>query len=320
MMFSKILGTGAYLPEQIIENSKFESYLDTSDAWIQERTGIKQRRLAGKTDTTASMGARAAQQALETAGLKANEVDLIIVATCTPDKLFPSTACLIQQALNIPACPAFDVSAACSGFIYALTVADQFICSGTAKNALVIGSEVMSKTLDWEDRGTCILFGDGAGAVVLGASEQAGILSTHINADGTHKDLLYVNQTSSRPEDEQVDPYLRMQGNMVFKLAVKWLGQVALDTLKANDLSEDAIDWIVPHQANIRIIQATANKLKLSMDNVIVTVDKHGNTSGASIPLALDAGIRDKRIKPGQLLLLEAFGGGLTWGAALVRY
>lgn len=314
------MGTGTYLPEKIVDNGHFASYLETTDEWIQERTGIQHRHIASESETATSMGSAAARQAMEAAGVSANDIDLIIVATCTPDKRFPSTACLIQQTLNIPACPAFDVSAACSGFIYALTVADNFIRSGTAKKALVIGSEVMSRTLDWNDRGTCILFGDGAGAVLLGASEEAGILSTHINADGVHKDLLYANQTTNRSEDESLDPYLRMEGNKVFKLAVKWLGQVALDTLADNNLSGDAIDWIVPHQANIRIIKATANKLKLSMDNVIVTVDKHGNTSGASIPLALDAGIRDNRIKPGQLLLLEAFGGGLTWGAALVRY
>jgi 3-oxoacyl-[acyl-carrier-protein] synthase-3 len=310
--YTKILATGSYLPERVLSNEELAQRVNTSDEWIVDRTGIKNRRIASEAETTAKMGANAALRALEAANFSPQAVDMIVVATCTPDKVFPSTACLIQEALGIPPCPAFDIQAACSGFIYGLSVIDQFVNSGLAKNPLLIGSEVMSRLVDWQDRRTCILFGDGAGAILCGASDTPGILSTELGADGQHKDILYV--------DNKQNSYIQMQGSSVFRLAVGRLEQEATKSLKENNLTINNIDWLVPHQANIRIIQATAEKLGLSMDKVVITLNQHGNTSGASIPLALDTAVRDGRIQRDQHLMLEAFGGGLTWGTALIKY
>ncbi len=312
MNYSKILGTGSYLPKKILTNEELSKTVETSHQWIVERTGIAARHIASTTETTTRMGTIAAKKALEAADLSPKDIDMIVVVTCTPDKFFPSTACLIQQELGIPPCPAFDVQAACSGFIYGLSVIDQFVRSGMAKRPLLIGSEVMSKLVDWQDRRTCVLFGDGAGAVAFAASDEPGILSTEIGADGYQKDILYV--------DNKPGAFIQMEGSAVFKLAVMKLEEVASKTLKNNHLTVHDIDWLVPHQANIRIIKATADKLGLPMERVIITLTEHGNTSGASVPLALDAGIRSGKIKRGQHLLLEAFGGGLTWGTALIRY
>lgn len=322
MSFARIAGTGSYLPERIMTNQDLEKMVDTSDQWIRERTGIQQRHIASNGQTAVDLAEVAARRALEASGGSIEDVDLIIFATSTPDKLFPGSACLLQARLDIHGCPAFDIQAVCSGFVYALSVADKFIRTGTSKKVLVVGAEIFSRIIDWTDRGTCVLFGDGAGAVVLEASEQAGILSTHIHADGRYQDLLHV------PCGIGVDyerfkaghGYVEMKGNEVFKVAVNTLGSIVDETLAANNLNKSDIDWLVPHQANLRIIAATARKLHLSMDQVVVTVDKHGNTSAASIPLALDTAVRDGRIKRGDTLLLEAFGGGFTWGSALIRY
>lgn len=318
MTYSKILGTGSYLPEKILTNHDIEKLVDTTNEWIVERTGIKQRHMADETENAITMADVAGRRALEAAGLKPSDIDLIIVSSTTPHMVFPSTACLLQERYGIAGCAAFDLNAsACAGFMYAFSIADQFIRTGTVKNALVIGSEVMSRVVDWNDRSTCVLFGDGAGAVVLGASKEPGILSTHLHADGTHKDVLYLPLGNSKsPNLESV----KMIGNSLFKLAVNILGDLFDETLAANNLDKSNIDWLVPHQANIRIIQAMAKKLNLPMDRVIVTLDKQGNTSSASIPLALDEAIRDGRIKRGHLLMMEGFGGGLAWGSALVRY
>jgi len=315
MTFAKIVATGSFLPATVVTNADLEQRLDTSDEWIAQRTGIRSRHIASDGDNAVTMGVKAARQALVRSGWQPADIELIIVATCTPEQMFPATACLIQRELDIPACMAFDISAACSGFIYALHIAQQFIASGQIKRALVLGSEAMSKALDWNDRSTCVLFGDGAGAVLLEAADQPGILASKIVADGQHKDLLYLNNARMA-----TDSSLRMQGNSIFKLAVNALGEIAESTIAQAKLTAEDIDWIIPHQANLRIIQATAKKLGISMDKVIVTVSEHANTSGASIPLALDVAISDGRVKPGQNLLLEAFGGGLTWGAVLVKY
>lgn len=312
MVFSKILGTGSYLPDTILTNFDLEKKVDTSHAWILERTGIEKRHIAHKDECTFEMGAKAAAKALEMAEVSSSDVDMVIVATCTPDKIFPATACLIQQHLGIPPGPAFDVQAACSGFIYALSIADKFIKAQAAKKVLVVGSEIMSRVTDWEDRNTCVLFGDGAGAVLLGAATSPGILSTYISADGRHKDILYLNNL---PQE-----YIKMQGNTVFRLAVNMLDKLASEALAHNHLSLADIDWLVPHQANIRIIQATAEKLNIPMEKVAITLKDQGNTSAASIPLVLDTYIRENKIVRGQTLLLEAFGGGLTWGTCLVKY
>ncbi len=320
MKYSKILGTGGYLPETIRTNAELEQYVDTSDEWIVERTGISERRIAKEGETASQMGTLAAQRALQAAQIDAQQIDLIVVATSSPDRIFPSTACLIQNQLGIAGCGAMDVQAACAGFAYALSVADQYVRSGAAKHALVIGTECNSRIIDWTDRSTCIIFGDGAGAVVLGQSEEGGILSTHIHADGQYQDLLYVpNPLKGQERTPNERSYMVMKGNEVFKVAVKTLGQIVDETLDAHGLSREDVDWLVPHQANIRIIQATARKLKMPMERVVVTVDRHGNTSGASIPLALDEAVRDGRIQKGDLVLLEAFGGGFAWGSALVR-
>ena len=293
--------------------------VDTNDQWIQERTGIKKRHIIADNETTTDLAFNAAEKALEAAGIANTEIDLIIVATTTPTRIFPSTASLVQERLGISGCPAFDLQAVCTGFVYALTVADKFIKSGSAKNALVIGAESLSRIVDWSDRNTCVLFGDGAGAVVLQASEETGILSTHIHSDGKYNTLLSV-PTGPGSMDTDAKPYIEMQGNDVFKIAVRTLSNIADETLSANNLSKKDIDWLIPHQANIRIIAATAKKLGMSMDQVVVTVDEHGNTSAASIPLALDVAVRDGRIQRGETLLLEAFGGGFTWGSVLLNF
>jgi 3-oxoacyl-[acyl-carrier-protein] synthase-3 len=317
--YSRIIGTGSYLPEKVLTNHDLEKMVDTNDQWITERTGIKKRHIVADDETTTDLAYHAAQRAIEAAGISNQDIDLIIVATTTPTRVFPSTASLVQDKLDIHGCPAFDVQAVCTGFIYALTVADKFIKAGGVKNALVIGAEALSRIVDWTDRNTCVLFGDGAGAVVLQSSDETGILSTHIHCDGSYNNLLTV-PTGPGDVASEIAPYIDMQGNEVFKVAVKTLSSIADETLAANNLNKQDIDWLVPHQANIRIISATAKKLAMSMEQVVVTVDEHGNTSAASIPLALDAAVKDGRIKRGETLLLEAFGGGFTWGSALLKY
>lgn len=318
MKYSAILGTGSYLPEKILTNFDLEKMVDTTNDWIVERTGIRQRHIAADNENAVSLAENAARIALDTAGIKPAEIEMIIVSSTTPQMVFPSTACLLQEKFGIAGCPAFDLNAsACAGFMYALSIADQYIRTGAIKNALVIGSEVMSRVVDWEDRTTCVLFGDGAGAIVLGASNEPGILSTHLHADGTHKDVLYLPSRSLKsPELESV----KMLGNPLFKLAVNTLGSLFDETLAANSMQKSDIDWLVPHQANMRIIDSMAKKLNLPLDRVTVTLDKQGNTSSASIPLALDEAIRDGRIQRGQILLMEGFGGGLAWGSALIKY
>lgn len=322
MTYARIAGTGGYLPERVVTNDEFAERLDTSDEWIRERTGIKRRHFAAADETTADMGLCAARAALEAAAVTAADVDLIIVATTTPNKVFPSTACIIQRHLGIKTIPAFDVHAACAGFVYALDVANRFVRTGGARCCLVIGAETYSRILNFDDRSTCVLFGDGAGAVVLTAGEDPGIMSTHIHADGEYEELLHVPAgVSSGYENVRADAaYIHMRGNEVFKKAVSQLGAIARETLAINDVEKSDVDWLVPHQANLRIIRAAAKKLDLPMEQVIVTVDEHANTSSASIPLALDVAVRDGRIKAGDLLLVEAFGAGLTWGSALIRY
>lgn len=311
MTNARIAGTGSYLPEKIVTNKDLEKTMDTSDAWIQERTGIKQRHVAADGEYSSDMGLAAARKAIEMAGIDASEIGLIVVGTTTPDKIFPSNACAIQRKLDIHGCPAFDVQAVCSGFVYALDVANRMIRTGGAKTALVIGCEALSRITNWQDRGTGVLFGDGAGAVVLQATEEVGIMSTHIHADGEFENLLEVPLGAE---------YIEMNGNAVFRKAVSTLGTIARETLAANGVDKSDLDWLIPHQANLRIIAAAAKKLDMPMERVVVTVDQHANTSAASVPLALDAAVRDGRIQRGQLLLLEAFGGGFTWGSALVRY
>ena len=320
--YARITGTGSYLPEKILTNADLEKTVDTSDEWITDRTGIKTRHIAADGETTCDLAEHAARAAMDAAGVTADEIDLIIVATTTADQIFPSTACLLQSRLDVHGCAAFDVQAVCTGFVYALGIADKFIRSGTTRTALVVGAETLSRIVDWNDRGTCVLFGDGAGAAILQASNEPGILSTHLHADGQYKDLLAVPAGISEGYDKvkQGEAFIQMQGNEVFKMAVNTLGRIVDETLSANQLEKSDIDWLVPHQANIRIIAATAKKLKMSMDQVVVTVQDHGNTSAASVPLALDTAIRDGRIKRGDTLLLEAFGGGFTWGSTLLKY
>lgn len=314
MSFSKIIATGSYLPSSILTNQDLEKRLDTSDDWITSRTGIKQRHIIGDEEKTSDMAYEAAIKAIKAAKIDANSIDLIIVATTTPDKVFPSTACTLQSKLGIEECPAFDIQAVCSGFIYALSVADKYIKTNSARTVLVVGADAMSTITDYSDRGNAILWGDGAGAVILKASQEPGILSTHIHAQGKYEDLLHV----PRKSDEKKDT-IDMAGNQVFKIAVNTLDRIVDETLDANNLKKTDIDWLVPHQANIRILEATAKKLSMGMDKVIVTIDRHGNTSAASIPLALDEGIKTKKILPNQLILMEAFGGGFTWGSALIK-
>lgn len=320
MIYSRIAGTGSYLPEKVLTNHDLEKMVDTSDQWITERTGIKKRHIVADDETTTDLAYQAALKAMDAAGITKNDIDLIIVATTTPTRIFPSTASLLQEKLGIGGCPAFDIQAVCTGFVYALTVADKFIKAGGVKNVLVIGAESFSRIVDWTDRNTCVLFGDGAGAVVLQASEQPGILSTHIHSDGNFNQLLHVPTGPGSHDFKDDTAYVDMQGNEVFKVAVKTLSSIVDETLEANNMDKKDVDWLIPHQANIRIIAATARKLNMSMDNVVVTVDEHGNTSAASIPLALDVAVRDGRIKRGETLLFEAFGGGFTWGSALIQY
>jgi 3-oxoacyl-[acyl-carrier-protein] synthase-3 len=317
-MFSKILGTGSYLPSQVRTNADLEKMVDTNDEWIVTRTGIKERRIAGDDETVATMGYHAAANAIEMAGIDKNDIDMIIVATTSSSHTFPSAACQIQAQLEIKACPAFDVAAACSGFMFGLSIADQYIKSGACKNVLVVGSDALSRSCDPTDRSTIIIFGDGAGAVVVGASEEPGILSTHIYSDGEFGPLLSLPVPKNGTESE--DQWLYMAGNEVFKVAVTQLAKLVKDTLAANDMDKSELDWLVPHQANHRIITATAKKLSLPMEQVVVTLDRHGNTSAASVPSALDEAVRDGRIQRGQTILLEAFGGGFTWGSALVKF
>ncbi|GAB7562909.1 ketoacyl-ACP synthase III [Methylobacillus methanolivorans] len=316
-IYSRILGTGSYLPEKILTNADLESMVDTTDEWIYTRTGIRQRHIAADDQYTSDLALHAAQRALEAAGVTAGDVDLIIVATTTPDRVFPSTACLLQHKLGNSGAAAFDVQAVCSGFIYAIATADNFIRSGSARTALVVGAETMSRITDWTDRSNCILWGDGAGAVVLGASDQPGIISTHLHADGSYTKLLNVPNGVSNQGDGKT---IHMEGNAVFKIAVNTLDAIVDETLEANGMQKSDIHWLVPHQANIRILQSTARKLGMDMDRVVVTVDQHGNTSAASVPLALDVAVRDGRIKRGETVLMEAFGGGFTWGSALIKY
>jgi 3-oxoacyl-[acyl-carrier-protein] synthase-3 len=319
--YSKIIGTGSYLPEKVLSNFDLEKIVETTNDWIVERTGIRRRHIAEKHESALTMAEKAAREAMNVAGVKPEDIEMIIIATTTPEKMFPSTACLLQQRLGIAGCPAFDLnSTACAGFMYGISIADQYIRTGTIKNALVIGSEVMSRIVDWTDRTTCVLFGDGAGAVVLGQSSKPGILSTHLHADGTHKDVLSLNHSIGKPMDVEEELFIKMTGNQLFKLAVNILGDLFDETLQANSLQKADVDWLVPHQANIRIIQAMAKKLDLPLDRVAITLEDQGNTSSASIPLALDKAIRDGRIKPGDMLLLEGFGGGLAWGSALIQY
>jgi 3-oxoacyl-[acyl-carrier-protein] synthase-3 len=316
--YARVLGTGSFLPERVVTNADLASTVDTSDEWIVSRTGIRERRIAGPGETTCDLAERAARQALDAAGCLASEIDLVIVATTTPDRVFPGTACLLQERLGIHGPAAFDVQAVCTGFVYALAIAEKFIRTGSAKRALVVGAETMSRIVDWNDRSTCVLFGDGAGAVVVGASDEQGILSSHLHADGAYKDLLTVS--TETPERGAASGRITMRGNEVFRMAVTTLDALVGETLAVNDLKKADIRWLVPHQANIRIIAATAKRLGMAMDQVIVTVDRHGNTSAASIPLAFDSGVRDGRIQRGDVVLMEAFGGGLTWGSVLLRY
>jgi len=315
MTFSKIIGSGSYLPDRVLTNLDLEKMLDTTDEWITTRTGIKQRHIIAEDQVTSDMAYEASKKALQDANLDPLDIDLIILATTTPDKIFPSTACTLQAKLGIPECPAFDVQAVCSGFIYALSIAEKFIKTGTSTTALIVGADAMSRITDYKDRSNAILWGDGAGAVILKKSNEPGILSTHIHAQGKYEDMLHVPRRHDGGSDT-----IEMQGNQVFKMAVNTLDAIVDQTLDANQLKKSDIDWLVPHQANIRILDATAKKLSMSMDKVIVTIDKHGNTSAASIPLAFDEGVKAKKIKKGQIVLMEAFGGGFTWGSALIKY
>ncbi|MDC0931365.1 ketoacyl-ACP synthase III [Methylophilaceae bacterium] len=315
MIYSKIKGCGSYLPEKVLTNAELEATLDTTDEWITTRTGIKKRHIVDEGQFTSDLAYEAAKIALTDANLQPSDIDLIIVATTTPDKVFPSTACILQKKLGVVECAAFDIQAVCSGFIYALSVADKFIKTRSAKNILVVGADTMSRITDYSDRSNAILWGDGSGAIVLSSSNEEGILSTHIHAKGEHEELLHVPRKGQQGEKDTID----MKGNQVFKMAVNTLDMIVDETLNANNLAKEDIDWVVPHQANIRILEATAKKLNMSMDKLIVTIGEQGNTSAASIPLALDFGIKQKKIKPGHLILMEAFGGGFTWGSALIR-
>jgi 3-oxoacyl-[acyl-carrier-protein] synthase III len=318
-IYSRIIGTGSYLPARILTNAELEKRIETTSEWIVERTGIRERHIAAEGELTSDLAQKAAESALDAAAIDASEVELIVVATTTSDRVFPSTACVLQAKLGITnGCPALDVQAVCSGFVYAVSVADQFIRSGQVKTALVVGAETLSRITDWDDRSNCMLWGDGAGAVVLRASEQPGIIATHLHADGRYQDLLFVDGGVSLKKEGAC--YMRMSGNAVFKMAVNTLDAIVDETLAANGLQKSDIDWLVPHQANIRIIQATAKKLGMSMDRVVVTVDRHGNTSAASIPLALDTAVREGKIKSGERVLMEAFGGGFTWGSVLFQF
>jgi len=322
MIYSKIAGTGRYLPEKILTNADLEKMVDTTDEWIRSRTGVERRHVAAEDQTTSDLCVEAAKMAMEAADVTVDDIDLIIVGTTSPDLIFPNIATIIQDRMGIHGCPAFSIEAACTGFIYALSNADRFIRLGDAKCALIIGAEIITKLIDWNDRSTCVLFGDGAGAVIVKPSDEPGIMSTHLGADGKYKELLYypVGASKDLAKAGLGDSRILMKGNEVFKVAVRTLGRVAEQALQANNIDKSELDWLVPHQANLRIIQATAKRLKLPMDKVIQTVQDHGNTSAASVPMALDVAVRDGRIKRGQLILLEAFGGGFTWGSVLMRY
>lgn len=326
MKKTRIIGTGSYVPKMVLTNFDLENMVDTSDEWIIERTGIRERRIAGKDEAASDLAYEASQRALKASGVKAKDIDLIILATTTPDMAFPSTACILQDRLNARKAVAFDISAACSGFIYALSIADQFIKEGTYKIVLIVGSEVLSRITDWSDRTTCVLFGDGAGAAVLQSStDRRGIISVHLHSDGALKDLLFIpgggsrNPTSKKTIEKGLH-YIKMKGNETFKIAVRNLEKAALEATKSNNLNASDIDLFIPHQANLRIIQAIAKRLDLSMDKVFVNIDRYGNTSAASIPIALDEAVSEGRLKEGDLILMEAFGGGLTWASALVRW
>jgi 3-oxoacyl-[acyl-carrier-protein] synthase-3 len=321
-MYSRIAGTGSYLPEKIVTNADLERLVDTSDEWIRTRTGIKQRHMAAEGETTTDLAEHAARRAMADAGVTAQDIDLICVGTTTPDLVFPNVGTLLQDRLGIHGCPAFSLEAACTGFVYALGVADKFVRLGESKCALVVGAETLTRIVDWSDRGTCVIFGDGAGAVVLQPSNEPGIISTRLHSDGKYKDLLLYPDGVSKGFKlvREGKAGVQMKGNEVYKVAVNTLGQLVTETLAVNGITKDQLDWLIPHQANIRIIEAIAKRLDLPMERVIVTIATQANTSAASVPLALDTGIRDGRVKRGQLLLLEAFGGGFTWGSALVRY
>lgn len=322
MTYARIAGIGSFLPEKVVTNSDLEKVMDTSDEWIQDRTGIKRRHVVSDDECTSSIGVEAARRAMDQAGVGPEDIDLIVVGTCTPDRIFPSTACIIQHKLGVKGSAAFDVNAVCSGFVYGLDVANRYIRTGGAKTALVIGAETLSRIVNWEDRGTAVLFGDGAGCVVLQASEEPGILATHIHADGQFGDLLQVRSGVSVGYDKMQagEAFIEMNGNAVFKRAVATFDAIARETVADLDGELGDIDWFVPHQANMRIIKAAAKKLGMPMERVIATVDDHANTSGASIPLALDVAVRDGRIKRGDKLLFAAFGAGFTWGSAMVKY
>lgn len=322
MIYSKIAGTGRYLPERVMTNADLEKIVDTTDEWIRSRTGVERRHIASEDQTTSDLCVEAAKKAMESAGITADEIDLIVIGTTSPDLIFPNVATIVQERLGIHGCPAFSIEAACTGFIYALATTDKFIRTGSTKCALVIGAEIITKLIDWSDRTTCVLFGDGAGAVIVKPSDEEGIISTHLGADGKYRDLLYypVGPSKNLAAAGVGDSRIIMKGNEVFKVAVKTLGAAATEALDANGIDKSELDWLIPHQANLRIMQATAKRIGLSMDKVIQTVQYHGNTSAASVPLALDVAVRDGRIQRGQLLLLESFGGGFTWGSILLRY
>lgn len=322
MTYTKIAGTGRYLPEKILTNFDLEKMVDTSDEWIRTRTGVERRHVVRDDETTSDMCVEAAKIAIEDAGVDVTDIDMVLVGTTSPDLIFPNCATLVQHRLGIPACPAIGMEAACTSFIYALTTADKFIKTGESKCALIIGAECVSKLVDWTDRNTCVLFGDGAGAVIVKASDEPGIIATHLGADGQYKELLYypVGASKELHKAGTDEAGITMRGNEVFKVAVKTLGNVATEILEKAGIEIDALDWLIPHQANLRIIQATAKRLKLPMEKVILTIQDHGNTSAASVPMALDVGVRDGRVKRGQLVLLEAFGGGFTWGSVLMRF
>jgi 3-oxoacyl-[acyl-carrier-protein] synthase-3 len=321
-MFSRIAGTGMHVPERVLTNADLEEIIDTTADWIKSRSGIERRRIAAEHESTSDLGVKAAAKALEASGIAPADIDFLVVGTTTPDLVIPNMGCLIQDQLGVPVCPAFSIDAACTGFIYALSVADRFVASGQANCALVVGADIVSRITNWKDRSTCVLFGDGAGAVVLQPAKEAGIISTHLRADGGYKELLNTaGGISSRPDmpmDEALS--INMRGNETFKIAVKSLESIVEETLDANEMDRSEIDWLIPHQANHRIIEATAKRLGMSMDKVVMILSEYGNTSAASVPMALDVAVRDGRVKRGDVLLLEAFGGGLSWGSALVRY
>ncbi len=322
MTYTRITGTGRYLPEKILTNFDLEKMVDTSDEWIRTRTGVERRHCVAPDQTTSDMCVEAARAAMDSAGVGPKDIDMVAIGTTSPDLVFPNISTLVQHRLGIPACPAIALEAACTGFIYALTTADKFIKAGEVRRVLVIGAECITKLVDWKDRNTCVLFGDGAGAVIVEPSDEPGIMTTHLGADGQYKDLLYypVGPSKDLVKAGTDEAAIMMTGKEVFKVAVSTLGDVALQALEAAGVSQDELDWLIPHQANLRIIQATAKRLNLPMEKVIVTVQDHGNTSAASVPLALDVAVRDGRIKRGQLVLMEAFGGGFTWGSVLMRF